>query len=320
MKTRSLWIMAVCSLLLSACYKEIDLEQYRPKPTLVLNCVCSPDTVVRASVSRTVFFTDHREDDPTLTDATVSLTVNGVPAGTMRYDEASKLYVSDVVPQAGDRIEIRAVHALGEAIGTDMIPEQIPVERVGLKFRTYEDPDRIIVTPGGPVYGQSYEATYRITFTDPASERNYYCIRIENNNGIPAETLDYSHDKVFLAQQEIMDGVTTDTRIYGDEGRTFTDDLFDGQTYTMEIVQTAPYYGRHSRPYRIILYSLSEPYYHYLTGILNVDDESFNSDLVDWGFSEPNAYYSNVNGGTGIVGAVQCSVYTVDLESVMPAD
>ena len=150
--------------------------------------------------------------------------------------------------------------------------------------------------------------------------RNYYCIRIENNNGIPAETLDYSHDKVFLAQQEIMDGVTTDTRIYGDEGRTFTDDLFDGQTYTMEIVQTAPYYGRHSRPYRIILYSLSEPYYHYLTGILNVDDESFNSDLVDWGFSEPNAYYSNVNGGTGIVGAVQCSVYTVDLESVMPAD
>ena len=55
-------------------------------------------------------------------------------------------------------------------------------------------------------------------------------------------------------------------------------------------------------------------------GILNVDDESFNSDLVDWGFSEPNAYYSNVNGGTGIVGAVQCSVYTVDLESVMPAD
>ena len=96
--------MAVCSLLLSACYKEIDLEQYRPKPTLVLNCVCSPDTVVRASVSRTVFFTDHREDDPTLTDATVSLTVNGVPTGTMRYDEASKLYVSDVVPQAGDRI------------------------------------------------------------------------------------------------------------------------------------------------------------------------------------------------------------------------
>ena len=59
---------------------------------------------------------------------------------------------------------------------------------------------------------------------------------------------------------------------------------------------------------------------HDRTGILNVDDESFNSDLVDWGFSEPNAYYSNVNGGTGIVGAVQCSVYTVDLESVMPAD
>ena len=312
--------MAVCSLSLSACYKEIDLEQYRPEPTLVLNCVCSPDTVVRASVSRTVFFTDHREDDPTLTDATVSLTVNGVPAGTMRYDEASKLYVSDVVPQAGDRIEIRAVHALGEAIGTDMIPEQIPVERVGLKFRTYEDPDRIIVTPGGPVYGQSYEATYRITFTDPASVRNYYCIRIESSEGLSASLIDYSHDAVFLAQQEIMDGVTTDTRIYGYEGRTFTDDLFDGQTYTMELVQTGPYNGRSAQPRRIMLYSWSEAYYHYLTGILKVDDESFNSDLVDWGFSEPNAYYSNVNGGTGIVGAVQCSVYTVDLESVMPAD
>ena len=95
-----------------------------------------------------------------------------------------------------------------------------------------------------------------------------------------------------MAQQEIMDGVTTDTRIYGYEGRTFTDDLFDGQTYTMELVQTGPYNGRSAQPRRIMLYSLSEAYYHYLTGILNVDDESFNSDLVDWGFSEPNAYYS----------------------------
>ena len=56
----SIWVL-LTGFSLTACYKDIDLEKYRPEPTLVLNSILSPDTVVRVQVARTVFFTDHRE-------------------------------------------------------------------------------------------------------------------------------------------------------------------------------------------------------------------------------------------------------------------
>lgn len=50
----SIWAV-LTGLSLTACYKDIDLEKYRPEPTLVLNSILSPDEVVRVQVARTVF-------------------------------------------------------------------------------------------------------------------------------------------------------------------------------------------------------------------------------------------------------------------------
>ena len=71
---------------LTACYKDIDLEKYRPEPTLVLNSILSPDTVVRVQIARTVFFTDHRETDTNIADAEVRMSVNGRFVETLRYE------------------------------------------------------------------------------------------------------------------------------------------------------------------------------------------------------------------------------------------
>lgn len=317
---RNILIILAGSAILSGCYRNIDLEKYRQEPTIVLNCIASPDTFVMASVSHTVFFTDHRVEDPNIANADVRLTVNGKFVQVMDYDASSKFYMSGFRPKVGDAIEIEVVSTLGNVSGKEVVPDVIPIGNVSLSCRTFDDPDQMIATPAGPVYGKSYEVTYRITFTDDASKRNYYCIRIESADGIAAETIDYSHDEVFVAQQLIIDGVTTDTGIYGNEGQTFTDDLFNGETYTLKIVEKGPLYANtesDSRPRRIILYSLSHAYYQYLTGILNGDEDSVSGSLVDLGFSEPSAHYSNVTGGTGIVGAVQCETCLVDLKNVI---
>lgn len=38
----SIWAV-MAGFMLTACYKDIDLEKYRPEPTLVLNSILSPD-------------------------------------------------------------------------------------------------------------------------------------------------------------------------------------------------------------------------------------------------------------------------------------
>lgn len=42
----SIWAV-MAGFMLTACYKDIDLEKYRPEPTLVLNSILSPDEIVR---------------------------------------------------------------------------------------------------------------------------------------------------------------------------------------------------------------------------------------------------------------------------------
>lgn len=316
-KTELALILICC--LLTACYKDINMEKYRPEPTMVLNCILSPDTTVMAQVSKTVFFTDYQETDPIVSDAEVKLYANGAFIEEMKYNEKSRMYTAAYRPSAGEMIHLEASSQIGNVSGEGIVPEAVPIEKVTLTGHTFDDPDQIIWTPDGPAYGKSYEVTYHITFNDNPSTRNFYFIRIEGENGLAAETLDYSHDDVFQAQQSSIDGVTTDTGIYGNEGRTFTDELINGGCYTLKIVEKAPLYtdGNESRPRRIILYSLSEAYYHYLTGIFNSNEESVSNSLIELGFAEPSPHYTNIIGGTGIVGAVQTHAVRTDLKSII---
>lgn len=303
----------------SACYKDIDMEKYRPEPTLVLNSITSPDTIVMAQVAKTVFFTEHRDSNPYLTDAKVELYVNGDFIETMPYDKETEMYISSFRPSEGDTIVLNANSHIGKATGCAIVPKLIKIESVRMSGRVFDDPDLIIWTPEGGVFGKSYEINYYITFTDNPSERNFYFIRIEGDNGLAAETLDFSHDDVFLEQQSAIDGVTTDTGIYGNEGRSFNDYLFNGRKYSLKIIERAPLFtdGKETRNRKIILYSISESYYHYLTGIFNFDEDSMTGNLINWGFSEPSPHYTNIKGGTGIVGAIQSHYINTDINQVI---
>lgn len=53
-KTELALILICC--LLTACYKDINMEKYRPEPTMVLNSILSPDTTVMAQVSKPFFY------------------------------------------------------------------------------------------------------------------------------------------------------------------------------------------------------------------------------------------------------------------------
>lgn len=314
-------LLVLIMVVVESCYQEIDLSRFRKSQTLVLNSVVSPDTVVMVNLSKTVFFTEHRDGVEVVDDADVVLYVDGRQMGQMPYDGESKMYRSGYRPATGECVEIRVESANGSLVGNCVVPKSVKIEDVGLSCRIYEDPSSSIWVDGSKQNLRRYELTYRIRFQDEPNLRNYYCIRKEDaQSNQSLSGTDYSFDEVFQSQRKVGDSTKPDDKIFGREGRTFTDELFDGIQYEMTIVETGALYDYpdvNIRDRRIILYSLSPEYYNYLTGILNENEESLSGNLIKLGFAEPHPHYSNIVGGTGIVGGVQSSVVEVNVSEVI---
>ena len=104
----------------------------------------------------------------------------------------------------------------------------------------------------------------------------------------------------------------------------FSDAIFNGKRYTLRLSELFSgdvfwHFGREGEGVRrkVQLYSISEGYFRYLSGIFNEDEDSFNRQLVQVGLSEPPTLFTNVKNGTGIVGSLQLTAkdYRVKVES-----
>ena len=157
---------------------------------------------------------------------------------------------------------------------------------------------------------------YQITFQDTPGKSNYYSLQIWGDDDHLGVLLDFSVDPVFTQQQGILDEVFGSSMVnWG--GRVFSDELFDGKEYTLQVKEqlrsdTKYYTKRHIR-----LYSLSEPYYQYLLSLQNIENEGIMGGLTNVGLAEPVRIYSNVEGGTGIAGGCQWFESLVDIKDLI---
>jgi hypothetical protein len=96
---------------------------------------------------------------------------------------------------------------------------------------------------------------------------------------------------------------------------TFSDDMFNGNQYTLKSVfypiQTSYVDSLYTYKvyYDVRLMSISEEYYNYLTVIRNIS-VSFGEAYIN-GLLEPSSTYTNVNGGFGVVAG-----YKVDYKRI----
>ena len=310
----------------NSCYQDLDFERYRSDPTVVLNAVVSPDTVIMANVCLTTFFTDTALLK-VVKDAEVKLYVNGVYSEELKWEANNKskfggTYISSVTPKESDKIKIEVKSSYGNVWAEDVVPPKIYIEKVEISGRKIEDPKSIIVEPGGNVSkGENFEVRYSITLKDIPNDSNYYCIRIENCNPYqPLGVLDYSDDPVFIEQTSTTNG-SFSGEIDGQGGRTFSDKLFDGKDYTLTIKETGNSmfytYGEILNR-KILLYSLSKSYYNYLTSLLNVNENSIEYYLSEYGLYEPVKTFSNIQGGIGIVACSQVDIKLIELRKIFP--
>jgi len=318
--------------ILFSCTKEINLEHLRPKPKLVLNSVVLIEDTITASVSRTWFFTD---DHPnvTLNDAEVKVYVNDQLKGHMDWKEGDSEYNSQgfytflYKPVVGDRIKITASKEGFDNISAEtIIPGKNPILRLSDEVGKE---DR---------YGSFYY--YRkiyITFKDMPARKDFYLVNMERSRPLrdsvtweytdeysewrPAY-VDYLEEPLFTSHLSALDKVLGYDWLSGRYGRVFSDDMIHGKEYTMTLsLPSFNYGGSETDPeditirYRVNLYSLSESYYRYMKSLIEMEDGTLNEELAKAGLAEPVRIYSNISGGTGIMGACNLDSMTIEVKS-----
>ncbi len=316
-------------MVLGSCYKEIDMSKYRPDPKVVLNAIIIPDSVVKVSLSQTVFYTETESgEDYLIKDATVSLYINGgfvenLAWTTREYEDyygtyVTGEYVSQTVPETGDYVRIVADTSIGKAQAEEYILESTAIEDVKLK----------VVNKGE--YWK--DLVYEITFTDNPGTDDYYLLTIREKVYMDDELvidgfvyLDYSYEPLYFINESILDKVFDERYLYADGGAVFSGATIDGKTYTLRIGEsfyTHTVIGGDDYPEgreeeiraerTVYLFKVSEDFFHYRYAIQNLDRGLFSS-LRTAGLAEPVRIHSNIENGTGILGTAAPDVYHLDI-------
>lgn len=312
-------LFALCLFLFASCTREVVLVLPPVSPRLVLNASVSPDTDVTAFLSKSWFVLDTVTDDG-VENGNIQVFINGRLQGGMRPVRDDQFTGRYVLPgcrvKAGDRLRLEAgAEGFASIGGETVIPD--PVELLSV--------DTVRFTRFGPG-GLGYPSIrLYVRFRDKPDKRNYYRLIIEKlteyqkgDSVITCSSMYRStlgrvsylnvayEDPVFRSTVtnpviEQLDGATC--------RGTFTDDIFDGEDYTLrssfwpvdssfksDSVTTTVHYD-------VRIAAISEEYYRYLVVIRNFSI-SLGDTYLD-GLVEPTATYTNVEGGFGIVAGCQ---------------
>jgi hypothetical protein len=307
----------------SSCEKNIRFNGEEQTPLLVINSILSPDAFLSASASKSVFFLSD-DENTAMENADITVFVNGASIGkytfsgsdstygadgSMQYVKTASNYVLPYKPKAGDRIRYEAsAPNLQSIVCETVIPQTTDI----LSLETD------IVTDTSFVMN-FYGIDFRLKFRDRPNERNYYRLalyvkgvfeRYHEGNYI-TDTLIYA-TRLTSDDMLLKTGAPTDKILTGetpDNYHVFTDELIDGQEYTLKFHSILdPYLDREKKLAVIVrLISITEDYYLYLRTLSAA--KAIGNSL----FAEPIQIYNNIKGGIGILGACSTSERSVEL-------
>ena len=324
---KSAVLLSTFVFLLFSCMEDINLDHLRPEAKLVLNCTAIAGYPVSAYLSRTWFFTD---DKPNLhiENAEVRLFVNDRLLETLSVSEdtTNKLgshFLSGYIPRSGDRLKVVATAPGFSGIeAATELPEKPEASDVSVSHQ-------IDTVRSGLTQFISCKCAFKLTLHDKPSEEDYYLIYLQTAASYElteegdtiyrweSRPLDYGNEPLLVNQVSALD------RVFGynsggySSGIAFTDELINGKSYTFNMNSifdvsfmgpgdpSSPGYNeKHTHKYRLYLYAISRSYYSYLKTMQSARESSFSGDLADIGLAEPVRIYSNVAGGTGVLGGV----------------
>lgn len=322
--------------MVQSCTKEIEFNEKTLESKLVVNAICTLDSLITVEVSANKPIPGFETDFKLMTDATVKLYVDGSDAEQLVYIGSSKsdypcaIYGSKMKAESGKLYKIEVSHNDYKITATGEM-------QMGKKVTVLEVTTTPIINV---VYdsenSKKIEATLK--FSDPADEENYYRLVVSYRIGKDQSYPDSNGDTIHLVQ--VMDyafsynGIESDDPVFSNNENAdellfessksmytvFTDELFNGKTYDLNFylsdnltydLQRLDIARGDFYIIKFELQSLTKDTYYY---IKSLGSSMWSNDDL---FSEPVQVFNNIENGLGIFGGCSSSVYSLQ-EGIYP--
>ena len=285
----------------TACEKTLDYQITSQEPNVVMYAFPMPDSTlnIHASLSTDILSSDNYMD---IEGMQYVISENDAVKVSDTYPYNKKWHsISLIQGSAGQKISITYNLQDGStATGETIIPNAVEISNIDTISTEYTSQE-----------GEEEEMLRcTLEINDPATQKNYYQIRVDHvgtdsSGSIYQETIDYiKEDKGFLIRDD-ESVLLTEVDFQG----TFTDYLFDGDTYSIKLLIPNQYLAGSTdtttNRLDIYLFSLTPEYYKYIRSL--IEEEAFR----DYPIFEPINIYSNITGGVGVVAGL--SVDTVSI-------
>ncbi len=323
-------ISVLCLSFLFSCTKELEFDDSSVTQNLVLNSIITPDSLFSVELSETKSIAGTNTCYHPVNGATIMLYVDDTEKGSLTFKRVTSdsvaVYTYDSYYPQNDktyRLEVSNT-AYDDASCETSIPKPVTI----MSLDTISNDN-------------SYEMTYEVTFKDSADVSNYYRILIRETKGYitskwneETQTEDTSivvysslesnyleSDDPVFSGTESADDYLLDTEADENEFNIFSDELIDGQTYTLDFTRYGYYFDNSNTEtdkgefycLTVLLQSISYDEYMYLNTFAN-DEWNEGSYL-----SEPIQVYSNLDTGTGIFAGFSTDSATI-IKGTYPMD
>jgi len=319
MKLKQLYFYLIFILVGIGCQKVIEFNGEITEPLVVVNSLVTPDSIVSAQVSLSRFFLSSQSTFNLIDTANVALYVNGVLKETLT-NKSNGVYIGTYKPLVNDSVSLMVQVAGKKAVscGSTILSKvsiisvdtssiltgnNIPIVSYTVSGTGASIPDTI-------GYTKERKLSFVLNFSDNAAARNYYRLSLTNKT-TSGSKVSYSYSFNFddiVSGNNNQDNVGPPTSLVSNKFNVFNDDLFNAKQYPLKFSMTYSknvYLPGHSKsqPARevyINLQSISRSYYLYLQTRAGIKTNTF--------FAEPVQVYTNVDGGTGIMGSYTSNV------------
>lgn len=328
MNIKILFSILVVSFIFISCEKDVEFNGAETNPLIVVNSFLTPDSTVTAYVSLSRFFLKDSIAYRNINNADVSLWVNGAFKEILNFDSVGT-YRSSYKPAISDQIKLTVdVPQMKQVSATTNFTHAPVILAVDTQKITINK--EVIFGYNGKESGvkHHYRVNYKLKFADNGNQENYYrlIVRQVSFNGQwnkTTNTVDTIESPGAVQYRDfdftdVVSGNTIDP--LADEGTSpvatllsnvnnkyhvFSDDLFNGKTYSLQFSTDITKYIKEIGPdgyafnikheIYIILQSISKDYYLYL----KTRGASYAANY----FSEPVKVHNNIIGGVGILGS-----------------
>lgn len=305
--------VAFTTLLVSmlSCEVIVDVEMPEFEPSLVINCMISPDTSVFAELSSDKFILDDSWNYDIVNSANINLYENDNLIGKLSQTNNGSFYKLNYRPKPGNTYRLTAEKSGFESISAQTT---LPVDHSVIAIKELKTRTHTTEYDSYDVYNLTYEI-------DDPTGADYYEVRLESyypSAGYWYYDYDLNQD-VFVESEGYWNNIYywelgadfnefEDFEIY----EYFSDQNFDGKKTEIHIeFDVYENYDGSSKSdttkYRLKVNKLSKDYYHYY---ISRELQEYTGDSP---FAEPVPVYNNVQNGYGIFGGYSTTYHDFEV-------